>query len=93
MTAWDDKSGRRKTMQQPTNKGISKSGRWWAATTATERRNDNTMVTMMDGDGWCNGNATATTAMELGGNDGGAPTSGGRQQRQCYGAMATQWQL
>jgi hypothetical protein len=29
MAAFDDKSGRRTTMQQPTNEGISKSGQWW----------------------------------------------------------------
>ncbi len=68
-------------MQQPTNKGISKIGRWWAATTATLRRNGDATAIMMDGDGRCDGNVTAATAMELVGNNDSAPTSGGRQQR------------
>ena len=65
-------------MQQPTNKEISKSRQWWAATMVTLRRDDDATATMMDGDGQCNGNATATIAMERGGNDGGAPTRGGK---------------
>ena len=35
-----------------------------AATTATRRRDGNPTATVMDGDGQCNGNVTATTAME-----------------------------
>ena len=38
MTACDYESRGRKTMQQPTNEGISKNGRWWVATMATQRR-------------------------------------------------------
>ena len=38
------------------------------ATTATLRRNGKATATVMDGDGWCNGNATATTAIERGGD-------------------------
>ena len=48
---------------------------------------------MMDGDGRCNGNAMATTAMERGGNNGDAPTVGGWQQQQRYGATAMQRRL
>ncbi len=68
MTACDDKSGRWKTTQQPTNKGISESRQWWVVTTATLRRDSNATATMMDGDGRCNGNAMAMTGMERGGN-------------------------
>jgi hypothetical protein len=93
MTACDDKSRRWTTRQQSTNEGISKSGWWWTAMMATLRRNSDATATMMDGDGQCDGNATATTAMECGGDDGGAPTSGGQQRRQRYGATATQLQL
>ena len=78
MIACNDKSGRQKTTQQPTNKGISKSGRWWAAMTATIRCNGDATATMMDGNGRCNGNAMM--AMEPGGNGGGAPTSDGRHR-------------
>ena len=85
MTACDDEIGWRKTTHQPTNKGISKSRQWWAAMTAMLRHDGNTMATMMDGNGQCNGNATASTGMECGGHDGGAPTSGGRQRRQRNG--------
>ncbi len=35
-----------------------------AATTATGRLDGNATATVMDGNGWCNGNATATMAME-----------------------------
>jgi hypothetical protein len=93
MTAGNDKRKRRITTQQPTNEGISKSGRWWAATTATLQLNGNATATMMGGDGRCDGNATATTAIERTGNDGSAPTSGGRQQRQSYGMSAMQGRL
>jgi hypothetical protein len=34
------------------------------ATTATQRRGGDAKETVMDGDGWCDDNATATTAME-----------------------------
>ena len=34
------------------------------ATTATQRRSGNTTEMVMDGDGRCNDNSTATTAME-----------------------------
>ncbi len=91
MTACVDESRRWKTTQQLTNEGISKSRRWWTAMMATLRRNGNATATMMDGDGQCAGNATATTAMERGGNDGGAPTSDGWQQRQRYGVTVTKW--
>ncbi len=60
---------------------------------ATLRRNGNATATMMDGNGRCDSNATATTAMERSGDDGGAPTSGGRQRRQRYGTTATQRRL
>ncbi len=93
MKACDGESIRWKTTQQPTNKEISKSGRWWTAMMATLRRNGDATATMMDSDGRCNGNALVTTAMERGGDNGGAPMSGGWQQRQRYGATATQWRL
>ena len=38
MIACNDECERRKTTQQPNNEGISKSGRWWVATMATQRR-------------------------------------------------------
>ena len=38
----------------------------------------NTTATVMDGDGRCDGNATAMMAMERGGDGGGTPTSDGR---------------
>ncbi len=81
MTACNDKSGRRKTMQQLTSKGISKSGQWWAAMVATLWCNSNKRETMMERDGRCDGNTSARTAMEGkgGGDNGGVPTSG-RQQ-------------
>ena len=59
MTACDDESGWRKTTQQPTNEGISKSGRWWVGNdgdaTAQRQRNG-----IYDGQRWtvrrqCNG--------------------------------------
>ena len=37
-------------------------------------------ATVMDGDGRCDGNATAMTVMERGGDGGGAPTSNGRHR-------------
>jgi hypothetical protein len=51
MTACNDENGQWKTTQQPTNKGISKSRWWWAATTATLRHNGNATATVMDGNG------------------------------------------
>ena len=63
-------------MQQLTNKGISKSG-WWLAMTAALWRDGNTTATVMDCNGRCDGNATATMVMERSGNGGGAPKSNG----------------
>jgi hypothetical protein len=51
MTACDDESRRRKTTQQPTNEGISKSGQWWAATVVMLRHDGNATATVMDGNG------------------------------------------
>ncbi len=40
--------------------------------------NGNATATVMDGDGWCDINATVMMAMERGGDGGGTPTSNGR---------------
>ncbi len=44
-------------------------------------------MTVMVGDGWCNGYGTATTAMERAGKGGGAPMSNDRHHGMlaCYG--------
>jgi len=39
-----------------------------------------TTATVMDGNGWCDGNAMAMTAMQRGGDGGRAPTSDGRHR-------------
>ena len=58
----------------------------WVVTMAMLRRNGNAMATVMDGDGRCKGYAMAMTAMECGGNGGGAPTSNG-----CHRGMLTHY--
>ena len=47
-------------------------------TAATLRHNGNATATAIDGDGRCNGNAMATTAMERSSDGGGVLTSDGR---------------
>ena len=44
------------------------------------RRNSDAMATVMDGNGWCNSNAMATTVVKCGGNGGGTLTSDGRHR-------------
>ena len=43
-------------------------------------RDGDAMATVLDGDGRCNGYTTVTTAMERGGDGGGAPTSNGHHR-------------
>ena len=64
MTACDDESGWWKTTQQPISEGISKSGRWWAATVAMLRHDGNATATVIDGDGRCDGDVVTMTAIE-----------------------------
>ena len=62
---------------------------------ATLRCDGNATTTVMDGGGWCNGNAMAMTAMERGDNSGGAPTSGGcnRSMLANYGQVSVHLKL
>jgi len=48
--------------------------------TATLQRDGDARATVMDGDGRCDGNAMATTAMERGGDGGGTRTSDGHHR-------------
>ena len=95
MIACNDKRGQQKTTQQPTSKGISKSGQWWEAMTVTLRRDSNASATVMDGDRQCNDYMMATMGMERGGNGDVAPTSNGhhRGMLACYSWASMHFKL